>query len=250
MPVRADRAAARTSSLTRLDVAPLLEALTITCDPVGATAIALASRLSRICSTAPTGAPEMTRSHRPQRHALLRSDVAPSIDAFTRHFGDVDRMQPRMVHIAAREHEQSIDDAAEAGDLLDRRIDLRCFARREMRLEVLEAEPQGSQRRPQLMRGVRHEALLRVDELFEPAGSAVERRRERAELGRAMSRRRSGREIAGGHLFGRFLELLHRTGDTSSKEEPDGCDRGEDERARADPSAPGIAHAASRAAVG
>jgi len=78
---------------------------------------------------------------------------------------------------------RAVDDPRETVDFGDRRGEVGALAWSESALEVLETQPQGGHRRPQLMGGVGNEGALRVEQLLQPVGHLVDRLPESPELG-------------------------------------------------------------------
>ena len=142
--------------------------------PAGETSIAFATRLSSTCSSRPAtertvtpGSTAATRTHR-----VLVGERAPRLDPAARRRR---RRRPRPASPPARSarasssspstrRESRATSASEPGD-----VGLGVAARGDLRLEVLEPEPQRGERRAQLVRRVGHELLLRGDQPLELA---------------------------------------------------------------------------------
>ncbi len=93
----------------------------------------------------------------------------PCSDALLAQLAKVDLAGGRGACVRTREHEQGLDEPREALDLGERALEVRASRFREIALEVLEAQPQRRQRRPQLVRRVGDELVLRAKQQLEPA---------------------------------------------------------------------------------
>ena len=163
-------------------------------------------------------------------------DAVPVRQSLHEHRVDVDRLRPHRSRVRAGKCEQGLDQPAEPLDLGERRP-------RVLRIHVLEPEPERRQRRPQLVRGVCDERLLRVEQLLELGRSLVELTRQPAHFFRALLRR-ADVEVPGTHLGGRMLELPQRPRHAAGDPEPEQRDArqhdpGDRERASASSGARG-----------
>ena len=91
-------------------------------------------------------------------------DVGPGLAACARDGGDVDRPRNCCGAVVASQHEQPVDEAAQAGDVGDDRFDRGTFRIVDVCVEVLETEPERGEWRAELMRRVGDELLLRIEQ--------------------------------------------------------------------------------------
>ena len=103
-----------------------------------------------------------------------------------------------------------MDQGAEAVGLPDRGVELSLIVRREVAVEVLEAQLQPGERGAQLVRGIGDERALGGEQRVEAVGHRGDRVGQRPQLGRAA--RRSGRngEVAVSKAVGVGLQSSHR----------------------------------------
>ena len=168
--------------------------------PAGDTSIAFATRLSSTCSSRPGDRADRGRSVEPDRegHLVLVGERDPRVDPPGDDGPDVDGGRDPAGTLGARHLEQTVDQAGQPRDLGQGAGDvgLGVTPGRDLGLEVLEPEPQRRERRPQLVRRVGDEVLLRADEPLDLRGGVVEARRELGDLRRARRCFAARREVA------------------------------------------------------
>ncbi|GGW12855.1 hypothetical protein GCM10018980_06230 [Streptomyces capoamus] len=95
-----------------------------------------------------------------------------------------------------------MDHAAEAFDLSDGLFQAGMGAGVEVGLEVLQAQPQRSQRRPELVGGFGGEAVLGLEQVLQSGGGVGERGSQAAQFGRSAAGVGWMVQAAGGELGG------------------------------------------------
>jgi hypothetical protein len=174
--------------------------------PEGETSTAFSTRLSSACHAllAGAGGGASVGAFEEADSPLLRQ-CAPRADPLVHELLEIDPSLGHSSGVGACERQERIHETGEPLDLRERSSELALTRRRHVAREVLEPETERCERRSQLMRRVRHELVLRAQQLLEPRGHVVERRRQGAHLGLALVLRRTGREIAGAERRGGLL---------------------------------------------
>ena len=198
-----------------------------TTEPTGATSSALfeevvehllePARAERTPSDSSTSATRRTpRSAASADHASIRPRDERS---------HADPLRRRGACLGPGELQQPVHESRQPRDLVERpRHILTCGfrVRIELALEVLEPQPQRRQRRTQLVRCVRHERLLRRDELLEARRRPVEGRRAGcADLGGPSRHRGPGVQVTVAEPRRGLLQLVERLRDLAGEAQAD-----------------------------
>ena len=144
-------------------------------------------------------------------HAALLAERRPELDAPLDDVAEPQIARQVAGGVGARKLEQLVDEPGEPLGL-----DERCVG-----LAVLEPEPQRRQRRPQLVRRVGDELLLRREQRRELGGRAIELPRETAHVGRAVGLARARGQLAAADARGDVLEAAERLRDRTGEQQPD-----------------------------
>ena len=79
------------------------------------------------------------------------ASARPGVETLADDAGHVDRSGLGQRRVRAGEREQAVDETGQPGDLCERRLEVGASLRGDVPLDVLEPEPKGRERRPELV---------------------------------------------------------------------------------------------------